>query len=207
MNGSTMSVAQRDGAEDDDPIAWFQRCFEAACAAESFDACRAALATASAEGRPSVRFVLVKQVDARGFGFFTNYESHKARDLAENPRAALAFHWASTGMQVRVEGTVVRMPESESDAYFAMRPRGSQLGAWASVQSAQIADRATLQAKLDAVTQRFGATEPVPRPQLWGGYRLQPELIEFWSDRRDRLHDRHCFTRDGASWTRSRLQP
>jgi pyridoxamine 5'-phosphate oxidase len=202
-----MSSEERDGAEDDDPLAWFQRSFERASAAESFDASRAALATVSADGRPSVRFVLVKQVDERGFAFFTNFESRKARDLLDNPKAALAFHWSSTEEQVRVEGVVVRMSNAESDAYFATRPRGSQLGAWASAQSAPIANQAELLANLHAVTRRFPPTATVPRPAHWGGFRLVPSMIEFWRDRRDRLHDRHCFTRQGSSWVRVRLQP
>ena len=202
-----MSGAERDGAEYEDPIVWFQRCFDAARETESFDASRAALATVSAGGQPSARYVLVKQVDARGFTFFTNYQSRKAHELTGNPHAALAFHWATTGVQVRVEGVVSRITEAESDSYFSTRPRGSQLGAWASAQSDPIADRSTLDAKLQTMQQRYPGVTTVPRPTHWGGFRLEPTLIEFWQDRRDRLHDRHCFTRDGATWTRRRLQP
>jgi pyridoxamine 5'-phosphate oxidase len=202
-----MSSEERDGAEDDDPLAWFQRSFERARATESFDASRAALATVSADGHPSVRFVLVKLVDERGFAFFTNLESRKARDLVDNPKAGLAFHWSSTEEQVRVEGVVARMSEAECDAYFATRPRGSQLGAWASAQSAPIANQAALLDNLHEAMQRFPAPVAVPRPAHWGGFRLVPTVIEFWRDRRDRLHDRHCFTRQGASWVRVRLQP
>jgi pyridoxamine 5'-phosphate oxidase len=202
-----MSSNERDGAEDDDPLAWFQRSFARARAAESFDASRAALATVSAESRPSVRFVLVKQVDERGFAFFTNFESRKARELLDNQQAALAFHWASIGEQVRVEGIAERISEIESDAYFATRPRGSQLGAWASAQSAPIENQFALLASLQAVTQRFAAATVVPRPAHWGGFRIVPSMIEFWQDRRDRLHDRHSFSRNGAAWIRQRLQP
>jgi pyridoxamine 5'-phosphate oxidase len=202
-----MSSDQRDVVWGDDPLAWFRDSFERAVAAESFDASRAALATAAADGRPSVRFVLVKQVDARGFVFFTNLESRKARDLSQNPNAALAFHWASIGEQVRIEGDIERVTDGESDAYFATRPRGSQLGAWASSQSAPIDTRGQLEAQLAAVTQRFVGNPSVPRPEHWGGYRLVPTAIEFWQDRRDRLHDRCLFTRAGATWLQARLQP
>ncbi|HEX2670579.1 MAG TPA: pyridoxamine 5'-phosphate oxidase, partial [Polyangiaceae bacterium] len=156
----------------------------------------------------AVRFVLVKIVDARGFTFFTNYESVKARELEATPRAALAFHWASTGEQFRVRGAVQRIPVEESDAYFATRPRESQLGAWASQQSAPIADRAALDAQLDAVTQRFAGHAQIPRPAHWGGYRIAPSVIEVWRDRSGRLHDRWSFARanDGA-WSCQRLQP
>jgi pyridoxamine 5'-phosphate oxidase len=199
---------QPDHSHDQrDPLVWFQSSFERALRSETFDASRAALATVSAQGRPSVRFVLVKAVDARGFVFYTNLRSRKARDLAENPQAALAFHWASLGQQVRVEGVVSRVADAEADAYFATRPRASQLSAWASAQSAPIESQAALVAKLAAVTERFEAHTHVPRPPFWGGFRLVPSSIEFWRDRRGRLHDRLCFTRDGAVWQRARLQP
>ncbi|HEX7481417.1 MAG TPA: pyridoxamine 5'-phosphate oxidase [Polyangiales bacterium] len=196
-----------DGVEVNDPILWFQRSLERATQSESFDATRAALATASAQGHPSVRFVLVKQVDARGFAFFTNYESRKARELAANPFAALSFHWASLGEQVRVEGRVVNLPVEESERYFALRPRISQLGAWASEQSAEIADRQALDARLAAVQARFGDAAAVPRPPHWGGLLLVPSSIEFWYERAGRLHDRWLFTRDNATWSVVRLQP
>ena len=202
-----MSSSERDGADDDDPLAWFQRSFERACASESFDASRAALATVSAEGRPSVRYVLVKRIDDRGFAFFTNFESRKARELFANQHAALAFHWASIDEQVRIEGVAARVSDAESDAYFATRPRGSQLGAWASAQSEPIANQQALWASLQAVTQRFPVTTPVPRPAYWGGFRLVPDAIEFWHSRGDRLHDRHSFVRQDSTWIRRRLQP
>jgi pyridoxamine 5'-phosphate oxidase len=201
-----MSSHDGDPACGEDPFAWFKASFERASAAESFDASRAALATVSAAGQPSVRFVLVKKVDERGFVFFTNFNSSKGRELSANPRAALVYHWASIGEQVRVEGGVVRVDERESDAYFATRPRGSQLGAWASAQSAAIETRAQLEQNLARVTERF-ANAHVPRPPHWGGFRIVPSKIEFWRDQRDRMHDRIVFTRDTSSWSRARLQP
>jgi pyridoxamine 5'-phosphate oxidase len=202
-----MSSYEGDGLGGDDPFAWFKASFERAAAQESFDSSRAALATVSATGQPSVRFVLVKQADEQGFVFFTNYESRKSRELRDNPRAALAFHWAATGEQVRVEGSVLRLSDAESDAYFASRPRGSQLGAWASAQSAPIAARSELTAKLERVRERYPEPAVVPRPAHWGGFRLVPSLIEFWLDRRDRMHERIAFTREGSRWLRTRLQP
>lgn len=202
-----MSSHDGDPACGEDPFAWFKASFERASAAESFDACRAALATVSAAGQPSVRFVLVKKVDERGFVFFTNFNSSKGRELTANPRAALAYHWASIGEQVRVEGSVVRVDEAESDAYFATRPRGSQLGAWASAQSASIDSRESLEQSLARVTERFAAHVSVPRPPHWGGFRIVPSQIEFWRDQRDRMHDRIVFTRETTGWLRARLQP
>ena len=197
-----------DSVHELDPIAWYARSLARAAELESFDATRAALATVGGEpDAPNVRFVLVKQADARGFVFFTNYASAKARELAKNPRAALAFHWAKLGEQVRVRGVVERVSDAESDAYFATRPRGSQLSAWASAQSEPIESRAELEAKLEEVTRRFAGLAGVPRPPHWGGLRLVPDSIEFWRDRDDRLHDRFCFTRNEAGWSCERLQP
>jgi pyridoxamine 5'-phosphate oxidase len=204
--GGAVSEFQ-DSACDSDPIAWFARSIARAADVESFDVTRAALATASASAVPDVRFVLVKQADERGFVFFTNYESRKANDLRDNPRAALAFHWAKLGVQVRVQGAVELLPEAESDAYFASRGRGSQLGAWASAQSQPIDDRTALDAKLDGVARRFADQASIPRPPHWGGFRLVPDSIEFWQNRNDRLHDRFRFTRAQSGWSCRRLQP
>jgi pyridoxamine 5'-phosphate oxidase len=196
-----------DGAFSSDPWAWFRESFAQAMRSESFDASRAALATVDAHGQPSVRFVLVKHADELGFVFFTNLGSAKARALAAHARAALAFHWASIEQQVRAEGTIELVSDGEADAYFATRPRGSQLAAWASRQSAPIASRAALQAQYREVEQRFAAVPVVPRPPFWSGYRLVPARIEFWRNRDDRLHDRWSFTRVERGWQVQRLQP
>ncbi|MDQ4068446.1 MAG: pyridoxamine 5'-phosphate oxidase [Actinomycetota bacterium] len=163
-----------------------------------------ALATASPDGVPSARMVLLKGVDDRGFAFFTNYGSAKARDLAANPRAALLFHW-QPGRQVRVTGVVSAVSDAECDAYWAGRPRGSQLGAWASRQSEVIESRAELEARLAEVAARFPGD--VPRPPFWGGYRLSPREIEFWHHRDDRLHDRLRYRRLEDGWVIERLSP
>lgn len=197
-----------DGAFSSDPVAWFHHLFAQASERESFDASRAALATVDTHGQPSVRFVLVKRVDERGFVFFTNFHSDKARALLEQPHAALAFHWASIGIQVRVEGLASAIPAAESDAYFATRPRGSQLAAWASEQSAPIASRAELERQLEAVKQRFPDNTGVARPDHWGGLCIRPTRIEVWRDHAFRLHDRWNFTREGQGpWLAQRLQP
>jgi pyridoxamine 5'-phosphate oxidase len=190
----------------DDPLRLFQDLFERAQAAESGDATAGALATADASGRPSVRMVLLKGVDAEGFVFFTNYESRKARELQVNPWAALCFHWPSLGSQVRAEGQVERVSGPESDAYFATRPRGSQLAAWASRQSEVLASREELLARYKEAEARF-AEVPVPRPPFWGGYRLRPDRIEFWQSEEMRLHRRLCYLREGGAWRTQALQP
>lgn len=202
-----MSEFLDSSTRESDPIAWFKRSIERAAEVESFDVTRAALATASPDAQPSVRFVLVKQVDDRGFVFFTHYDSRKARELRDNPRAALAFHWAAIGEQVRVTGAIEVVSDAESDAYFATRPRGSQLSAWASAQSEPIDSRASLESKLAAVAERFADATLIPRPPFWGGFRVVPESIEFWRNRDDRLHDRFRFTRTAAGWSSQRLQP
>ena len=187
--------------EDDaghDPIEAFRRWYAEA----GTDA--VALATASAGGAPSARMVLLKGADERGFTFFTNSGSAKARDLAANPRAAMLFHWPPD-RQVRVTGQVAPLGDDESDAYWATRPRGSRLGAWASRQSEVIADRAMLEDRLEEVGRRFPGD--VPRPPFWGGWRLVPEAIELWHHRDDRLHDRIRWRRVGGDWARERLSP
>jgi pyridoxamine 5'-phosphate oxidase len=189
-----------------DPIARFHEALSRAAAASSFDATAAALATADASGRPSVRIVLVKSADARGFAFFTNRDSRKGRELAENPRAALCFHWPAIGEQVRAEGEVSLVDDVESDAYFATRPRESQLGAWASRQSAPLDSRAALEEAARSVAARFEGAD-VPRPPFWGGYLLRPERIEFWVSAVGRLHHRTLFERAGEGWRTSLLNP
>ena len=166
-----------------------------------------ALATADAAGRLSVRFVLLKGIDERGVRFFTNHESRKARELAANPHAALAAHWQPLGRQVRLEGAVERLDDTESDAYFATRGRGSRIGAWASEQSSELPDRAALDARVRAVEERFAGVE-IPRPDFWGGYLLRPDVIELWTGRPDRLHDREEWRLDaGGDWRVRRLSP
>ncbi len=189
-----------------DPIVRFRESFARAEKSEVFPAERVALASATAEGRPSLRFVLLKEVDARGFTFYTNLGSRKARELGENPRAALAFHWSSTGEQVRVEGSVERVSADEADAYFATRPRGSQLGAWASQQSAPIDSREVLERAVAQLEREYEGRS-IPRPDFWGGFRIVPSEIEFWHDRSDRLHDRFLYTRTPTGWTLTRLSP
>jgi pyridoxamine 5'-phosphate oxidase len=167
----------------------------------------AALATATPDGRPSVRFVLIKGIDADGVRVFTNYESRKGRELAANPRAALAIHWQPLNRQVRMEGPVSVLPEADSDAYFASRARGSRLGAWASPQGREIPSREWLERRVDEASERFPG-EDVERPPYWGGYLLRPDAVELWQGRPSRLHDRRSFLLgpDG-SWAESRLAP
>ena len=192
---------------DPDPIAQFRVWFGEALASQIVDANAMSLATASRRGEPSVRTVLLKDVDDRGFVFFTHYNSPKGRDLAENPRAGLMFYWAELERQVRITGPVARVARDVSAAYFTSRPLDSQWAAWACPQSVPIADRAELEARFAAAKQRF-AEEPITCPPDWGGYHVAPEQIEFWQGRPNRLHDRLLYTRaaDG-SWTRSRLAP
>jgi pyridoxamine 5'-phosphate oxidase len=170
------------------------------------DGTAAVLATADASGRPSVRTVLVKHVDERGFAFFTNYGSRKARELDANPRAALCFFWPSAHRQVVVDGRVTRVVEAESDAYFAGRPRGSQLAAWASRQSAPLDTRAELEASFREHETRFRG-QPVARPPFWGGYRLAPERIEFWRGIESRMHERRLYQRGAEGWSEALLYP
>ena len=191
---------------EDDPVARFAGEYARAGASEEFDVGRCAVATADAHGRPAVRFVLLKGFDERGFVFFTNFESAKAKDLAANPHAEMAFHWHTTGVQVRIRGSVMRVSNEEADAYFASRDRGSQLGAWASRQSAELDRRESLEAAVQRTAKRFEGV-PVERPPFWGGYRIAPESNEFWERRDDRLHDRWHYKRDGSGWRVVRLCP
>jgi len=193
-------------SRDDDPIARFAREYERAGATEQFEVSRCALATADEEGRPTVRFVLLKGFDQTGFVFFTNFESAKAKHLAVNPHAEIAFHWHTTGVQVRVRGSVTKVSDEEADSYFASRDRGSQLGAWASRQSAVLHKRESLEAALLETAKRFEGVS-VERPPFWGGYRIEASSIEFWQNRDDRLHDRWLYERDGDVWLMVRLCP
>lgn len=195
--------------EDDllpDPIALVRRWVADAQAAgvEQHDAMT--LATATPDGRPSARAVLLKEIDARGFAFFTNYESRKARELDANPHAALVLLWVPLHRQVRVTGRVERLSAEESDAYFGTRPRGSQLGAWASQQSRPLPDRGALEERWAALDERWGGAA-VPRPPHWGGYRVAPVEIEVWQGRANRLHDRFLATLAAGAWGWTRLQP
>ena len=195
-----------DATADRDPIDLFREWFAAAQRSGIFLPEAMTVATATPEGAPSARMMLLKGVEAGGFVFFTNYESRKAAELAANPRAALVFHWAVLERQVRVEGNVERLSSGESEAYFRTRPRGSRIGAWASKQSRPLPDRAELEARVREHDARFAGGE-VPLPPFWGGLRLMPERIEFWQGRLDRLHDRLRFERQAGGWRAVRLYP
>ena len=190
-----------------DPILQFRRWFDEAVGEGVAEPDAMTLATVDAAGDPQARVVLLRGLDERGFAFYTNRESAKARELAGRPRAALTFGWLEIYRQVRVIGDVTTLPDEESDAYFATRPRGAQIGAWASPQSAPIADRATLEARVAEVEERFAGLAEVPRPPFWGGYVVRPETVELWQGRPNRLHDRVRYRRDGEAWVIERLAP
>jgi pyridoxamine 5'-phosphate oxidase len=194
-----------EGDAGADPIALFRRWFDEALAAQLRQPEAMTLATASADGAPSARIVLLRGFDEAGFQFFTNYQGRKAQDLAVNARAALVLFWSELGRQVRIEGSVEVLTAAESDAYFRTRPRGHQLGAWASPQSQVVPGRDILEQEMEKLQDRFAGD--VPRPVHWGGYRVRPDMIEFWQHRDNRLHDRLCYRWHGDGWTRERLAP
>jgi pyridoxamine 5'-phosphate oxidase len=199
------SLTERD--VDPDPIRQFMRWFDQARAAELLEPNAMALATATPEGHPSVRMVLLKAVDDRGFVFFTDYRSRKGRELEANPHASLAFWWDALQRQVRVEGTVSRVSVDESLSYFKSRPHGSKVGAWASMQSAVLNARDALEREVIRLMEKFPEGTEVPLPHHWGGYRIVPHAIEFWQGRVSRLHDRIRYHRDGDTWKLGRLSP
>lgn len=206
--GRGVAVGLPRATEEQDPLDIFREWFEAAHESglhlpEAF-----ALATASAEGRPSARMLLLKGFDDTGFRFFTNYESRKAEELDANPWASMCFHWTVLERQVRIEGAVKRATKEQSEAYFRTRGRGSRIGAWASKQSRDLPERRELEERVADATRRFEGEE-VPRPPYWGGYDLEPLRMEFWQGRADRLHDRLVFERSGLgeAWTTRRLYP
>ncbi len=189
-----------------DPFAQFAVWYERAQASDIALPHAMTLATADAEGRPSARMVLLKEFSEDGFVFYTNSQSRKGRDLRQNPRAALVFHWEVLRRQVRIEGDVAQVSAREADAYFATRPRGSQLGAWASPQSETIADRDDLRCEIDRLETLYGEST-VPRPPNWNGYRLSPHTVEFWADQPSRLHDRFVYRRSDDGWDLLQLAP
>ena len=189
-----------------DPVVQFNAWFEETLAAGLHEPNAMIVATATANGRPSARTVLLKGYDERGFVFYTNYEGRKARELDANPACALLFYWGELERQVRIEGCASRISNEESDAYFASRPRGSRLGAWASEQSRPVEDRRVLEERVRDLEAEYEG-RGVPRPPFWGGYRVEPDTIEFWQGRENRLHDRLVYSRVGDDWRIDRLQP
>jgi pyridoxamine 5'-phosphate oxidase len=197
-------LAEADVAPD--PVVQFRTWFRDALAADLHEPNAMILATATADGKPSARTVLVKGYDERGFVFYTNFEGRKARELETNPQCALLFYWGELERQVRIEGRASRVSGEESDAYFTSRPRGSRLGAWASEQSRPVQGRSVLEERVRALEAKYEGRE-IPRPPFWGGYRVEPDTIEFWQGRENRLHDRLVYLRNEGGWKIVRLQP
>jgi pyridoxamine 5'-phosphate oxidase len=190
-----------------DPFQLFGTVFARAAENAPVDHTAGVLATIKADGQPTTRVVLLKEFDATGFVFYTNYHGRKGRELAANPLTCYNFYWAWIGVQVRIEGSAEKVSAEESDAYFASRPRMSQIGAWASHQSEPLDSREVLLARVEELEAKYGESLPIPRPPHWGGYRITPTLIEFWYNGEARLHDRFEFVRDGAGWKVTRLNP
>jgi len=189
-----------------DPIDQFRDLLESAMQSDILEPTAMALATVDVQGRPSVRMVLLKGFDERGFSFFTNLSSRKAEDLENNTAVALCFHWQPLEIQVRIEGRVQAVSSAEADEYFATRPRGSQIGAWASRQSQPLSEREELERRIRETEERFAGSE-IPRPHFWSGFRVIPDRIEFWYGRASRLHDRELFVRSAEGWKLQRLYP
>ncbi len=208
---ATTRTSYEKGALDEasvarDPFAQFKMWLDEAVGTEGVEPNAVTVASVAPDGQPSLRVVLLRGYDERGFVFFTNYKSRKGHELDGAGKAALLFYWAPLERQIRIEGTVERIAADESDAYFAKRPRGHRLSAWASKQSAVVPDRATLEVQMAEEDARFRDVE-VPRPPYWGGYRVAPHAFEFWQGRRNRVHDRLAYVRDGDVWTIERLSP
>jgi len=201
-----MIEAIADDIAEGEPFAPFARWFDLAMKSEPL-AETMILVTATSDGMPSARAVLLKGADANGFVFYTNTDSRKAEELASNPRVALCFHWKSLGRQIRIEGTAGPASNEEADAYFATRVRDSQIGAWASAQSRPLESRAVLEARFAEFRDKYAGQERVPRPANWSGYRVRPERFEFWQERPFRLHDRVVFMREGEVWRKGGLFP
>ena len=204
--GQGLLIENKALVKADDPISFFKAWLKEAEESGIILPESMSLSTCTKEGRPSSRIVLLKEVDAEGFVFFTNYGSQKAGELEENPFAALLFHWNMLQRQVRIEGTVERISEKESEDYFHSRGRGSQIGAWASYQSQELESRAELQARVIHFENKF-KNKPIPLPEFWGGYRVKAERIEFWQGKADRLHDRFIYQPNEKAWKITRLNP